>query len=144
MRDQIVSGGEPINCPACKIAIATIGEPLGGIMSGGGFSIQGGGGSSVSLGASITAMVPADKARFYMGDSVPCSVTATSSNGSPLQIRFLIDGQVIRNWTSSAAWSWNTSAISFGWHTLRVEVKDSTNIVNAIESKIFIFWRPPA
>ncbi len=145
-KDQLVSGGGKCSAAATQISWAALGEPLGGRMSGGGFVILGGG-SSPPVGNSapgISAFSPADKSRFYQAAVATLSVTATDSDNDPLQYRLLVDGAILQDWSSSATATWNTATASFGWHTVRVEVKDPTHPAVAQESRVFIFWRPPS
>lgn len=143
-QDQMVNGGGKATATANQVTWAALGEPLGGKMSGGGFIIQGGGSPPPGNAApTITAFSPADKSKFYKQTVVTLSVTATDADNDPLQYRFLVDGVVLQDWGSSTSVNWDTTSVNFGWHTLRVEVKDPTHTVSQ-QSAVFIFWRPPS
>lgn len=144
-KDQLVSGGGSATAPSVQLAWAVLGEPLGGRMSGGGFTITGGGSPPPAGNAAprITTFIPASPSRVYQGTSVALSVTATDSDSDPLQYRFFVDGVVLQDWSTLAMVPWNTTVASFGWHVLRVEVKDATHAVSQ-ESRAFVFWRPPS
>ena len=144
-QDRLVSGGGPAAAATAQVSWAALGEPLGGAMTGGGLVIEGGGGDSGgNLPPQISGSSPANKGRFYRGDSVVLSMTASDPEGDPLQYRFLIDGQVLQDWSSAATATWDTGTTAFGWHTVRIEVKDPTHTVARDQTRLFVFWRPPS
>jgi len=144
-RDQLVSGGGQAAETATQMSWAVLGEPVGGRMSGGGFVIQGGGGPPPAGNAapSITSFAPADWSRFYRQDRVTLIVAAVDPDGDPLEYRFLLDGQTLRDWSALPTALWETDDLVFGRHTLRVEARDPTHTVSR-ESRPFLFHRPPS
>lgn len=143
-QDHLCNGGGPASCPEQKISWAALGEPLGGRMAGGGFVILGGTPppSSGNSAPRITDFKPADKSRFYQGALATLSVTAVDSEREPLSYRFLVDGAVLRDWSGASTAGWDTGSAAFGWHILRVEVRDASGTTGK-EQRAFVFWRPP-
>lgn len=142
-QDRLLSGGAPAASAQTAVIWAAVGDPLGGKMSGGGYRVAAGGGMLGNLPPRIKTFIPATKSRFYRGDSVSLKVTATDPEKDSLSFRFLVDGTVLKTWSSESSATWNTSGASFGWHIVRVEVKDKSHTV-ARESRVFVFWRPPS
>ena len=90
----------------------------------------------------IKALTPSDGSSAMEADVVPITVAASDPDGDPLQYQFSVDGVTRQSWSPTASWSWNTAAASFGWHTLRVEVKGAAQTA-AQEFRLFILRRPP-
>ena len=146
-QDQLVSGGGPCGGSGSQIAWSALGEPLGGSMSGGGFIVNGGGfpppaGSSPPV---IIGFWPNDKSRCYQQEKDGVWANATDPNNDPLEYRFLIDGGIVQDWSplNSIDGNWDTTNVVFGWHILRVEVRDAEHTVSQ-EHRAFIFHRPPS
>ncbi len=143
-KDQMISGGGQATATGIQATWAALGEPLGGRMSGGGVILTGGGSTPFSgnLPPYISALSPTNNSRFYPGTIVTLSATATDANNDPLQYRFLVDGLVLRDWSSVTTATWDTTAVSFGWHLLEADVKDATT-TSIRQSRVFIFRKPP-
>jgi len=90
----------------------------------------------------ITGATPSDGSKFYPTTLVPCSITATDPSGDPLQCRFLLDGQVVRDWSSSPDFTLDTAAFSSGLKTLRMEVQDPFDGEDARAIELYLFRRP--
>jgi hypothetical protein len=147
-QDQMVSGGGKAvvgSGDGTQLIWAAVGEPLGGRMSGGGFILEGGRPSvpEGNTAPTITGFAPPENGRFYQGSVVAASVSASDAENDPLQCRFLADGVVLQDWSVATQVDWDTAAVHSGWHTVRVEVRDSTHTASR-ESRVFIFWRPPS
>ncbi len=143
-KDQLVSGGGQATTPGFQVTWAALGEPMGGRMSGGGVILTGGGSTPFSgnLPPYISAFSPANNSRFYPGTLVTLSATATDANNDPLQYRFLVDGLMLRDWSSVTTATWDTTAVSFGWHLLEADVKDAAT-TSTRQNRVFVFRKPP-
>jgi len=90
----------------------------------------------------ITAVTPADGSSFYPPTAIPCTVAATDPSGDTLQCRFLMDGQVVQDWSSSNSYSLNPGSFPSGLRTLRMEVKDPWEGMDGRTVQIDLFRKP--
>lgn len=90
----------------------------------------------------ITAVTPADGSRFYPPATINCAVTASDPSGDPLSYRFLLDGQVVRDWGSSATFSLSTSTLSAGLKTLQAEARDPYQGQASRTAQLYLFRKP--
>ena len=90
----------------------------------------------------ITALNPPNNSSAIQADKIPVSVTASDPDGDSLKYQFSIDGVVQQPWSSGSSWSWDTTPVTSGWHTVRVEVKDIAQ-TQSKECRVFILRRPP-
>ena len=90
----------------------------------------------------ITAVTPADGSSFYPPAAIPCTVTATDPSGDPLQYRFLVDSQVVRDWSPLNTGSLNPASLLSGLRTLRMEVRDTWDGTDNRTIQFYLFRKP--
>ena len=98
----------------------------------------------ITLGAipSIQAVQPPDGAKLYAGATTTLQATVHDPEGDPIQYRFLLDGALLADWTSSAAQPWTPLVTQLGLHTLTIHVRDAYGGMNGKELEVFVIRRP--
>ena len=59
-----------------------------------------------------------------IGTAVALTAVASDAENDPLQYQFLMDGQVVQDWSDSPVWSWTASAEQVGPHAFEARVRD--------------------
>jgi hypothetical protein len=90
----------------------------------------------------IQAISPDDGERFRFPPQLDFGATASDPDGDSLRYRFLLDGQVIRDWDSLNLFSLSTQAIKPGLKTLRVEAADPRNGQDIRSSQFYLYRKP--
>ena len=91
----------------------------------------------------IISFTPQDNATFTQGDSIEISVQAQDPNSEVLEYRYLVNGQVLQDWTAQAAYTWQTQPQDVKFQEINIEVRDQHGAVVSGQSNIFIFREPP-
>ena len=87
----------------------------------------------------INSVSPAEGTPYYEQNSVTITVTASDADGDSLQYRFLVNGTLLKDWSSSNT---ATYTASFGKKTITTDVKDPYGGTATTSVKIFVFKRP--
>lgn len=87
----------------------------------------------------INSLIPANRSRFINGDTVNISLNAFDADADTLQYRYLIDANIIKDWTTSPNFTLTAGAQLLGRHTIKVEVKDTKAAVVSKSADIYIF-----
>ncbi len=58
------------------------------------------------------------------GSTIVWTAVAKDTENDPLLFQFLLDSQVVQDWSESAAWTWLATEQQVGSHTVSVKVKD--------------------
>ncbi|MFA4888482.1 MAG: hypothetical protein WC628_02755 [Candidatus Omnitrophota bacterium] len=74
---------------------------------------------------SITSISPADNSTFLAGAKINIQANVFNPGNLALQYQFLIGGLVVRAWSSSSTYSWQTSTSDTGVVNIACEVKDA-------------------
>ena len=90
----------------------------------------------------ITSASPADGGKFYPPATVVCSISASDPSGDLLQYRFLLNDQVVRDWSASNSFSLDTSVFSPGLKTLQMEVQDPFDGVAGRSVQLYFYRKP--
>lgn len=90
----------------------------------------------------ITAVAPEDGSKFYPPGTVPCSATATDANQQALECRFLLNGQILQDWSILPAFSLDTATVNSGLKTLQVDVRDPMGAQKSQSVQFYLFRKP--
>jgi len=104
---------------------------------------------------SISIFKPADKSSFTEGDIIGLYACATDADGDARQFQFSVDGVIKKSWSNStstcsygstygtaSSYSWQINAGNYGYHKLKVEVRDNKVQAVSKEITIFIYQKP--
>jgi protocatechuate 3,4-dioxygenase beta subunit len=58
------------------------------------------------------------------GSTIIWTVEFMDAEGDPLQFQFLMDGQVMQDWSDSPVWSWTAAKEQVGKHAIEAKVRD--------------------
>ncbi|OPY49098.1 MAG: PKD domain protein [Methanosaeta sp. PtaU1.Bin112] len=58
------------------------------------------------------------------GSTITWTVVSMDSDGDPLQFQFILDGQVMQDWSDSSVWSWTATRDQVGEHVITAKVRD--------------------
>jgi hypothetical protein len=99
----------------------------------------------------INSISPADHSKFYTADSIIILVDASDENpGDVLEYQYSVqyrltgDYQILQAWTLSSTFDWATTAVDFGTHNIKVEVRDGNGGNDTKIHQIHIFREPIA
>lgn len=87
----------------------------------------------------IESFLLKQRATFIVGDRMDIAVTATDRDGDRLEYRYLLDGQVLKDWSGASSCNYQTKIDNRGRHKLRVEVRDKSGSSVSEERNIYIF-----
>ena len=75
--------------------------------------------------APVMSSLTADKESPQVtGTAVTFTAAASDAENDPLQYQFLMDGQVVQDWSDSPVWSWTAAAEQVGQHAFEAKVRD--------------------
>ena len=75
--------------------------------------------------APVMSSLTADKESPQVtGTAVTWTAVASDAENDPLQFQFLMDGQVMQDWSESPVWSWTAAAEQVGQHAFEAKVRD--------------------
>ena len=75
--------------------------------------------------APVMSSLTADKESPQVtGTAVVWTAVASDAENDPLQFQFLMDGQVMQDWSESPVWSWTAAAEQVGQHAFEAKVRD--------------------
>ena len=75
--------------------------------------------------APVMSSLTADKeSPQVIGTAVALTAVASDAENDPLQYQFLMDGQVMQDWSESPVWSWTAAAELVGPHAFEARVRD--------------------
>ena len=75
--------------------------------------------------APVMSSLTADKESPQVtGTAVIWTAVASDAENDPLQFQFLMDGQVVQDWSDSPVWSWTAAAEQVGQHAFEAKVRD--------------------
>jgi PKD repeat protein len=58
------------------------------------------------------------------GSTITWTVVSMDSDEDPLQFQFILDGQVMQDWSDSSVWSWTATRDQVGAHVVTAKVRD--------------------
>ena len=64
------------------------------------------------------------------GAVVLWTASASDPDGDPLEYQFVLDRNVVRDWSSENTWSWSTTEQDIGVHTVTAGVRDNRHAAN--------------
>jgi len=91
----------------------------------------------------IIRIYPSNASSGYTGDTINFSVDAEDTDGDSLLYQFSLDGQIIQPWQVSSTFSWSTSGVDSGIHSMKVEVSDNNGGVVFQDVEVCLFRKPP-
>ncbi|OPX78510.1 MAG: lipoprotein NlpI [Methanosaeta sp. PtaB.Bin039] len=72
----------------------------------------------------ITSLAPDRASPQVAGAAITWTATAKDADGDALMYRFLLDGEVVRDWSENNTWVWITSEADIGSHNISAGVRD--------------------
>lgn len=72
----------------------------------------------------IKGLVPNRESPQPVGSVITWTASADDPDNDTLLYRFSLNGRAVTDWSPSGSWSWNTSGLSAGEHTVGVWVRD--------------------
>ena len=70
------------------------------------------------------SLTPSPSSPQDAGAVITWTAEASDPEGDPLQYTFLVDGQTRADWSPNPSWTWSTSAVDVGTHSIEVKVRD--------------------
>ena len=61
------------------------------------------------------------------GTTITWTAQANDADGDPILYQFLIDGKIVKDWSSQSTWSWNTDGINPESHKVEARIRDGNN-----------------
>jgi len=75
----------------------------------------------------VTGLVASPESPQVAGTPVVWSASATDPDGDALEYQFLLDGNVVKDWSGDNTWRWSTTDADVGSHSVTVVVRDGKN-----------------
>lgn len=92
----------------------------------------------------IDSVSPADGTLAYKENRLLISCRAADNIPWPLRYRFLLNNEILAEWTTTAFYDWNTIERATGLYSIQVEVKDSSGNTQASETnEVYLIHEPP-
>lgn len=92
----------------------------------------------------ITSLLPADNSTFTEKDVINIEVRAQDPDGDPLEYRYLVEGNIIQDWTTLNTYTWQTQSGDIFLKTITVEAKDSYGDTDSKETNVFLYRKASA
>ncbi|MDD4161994.1 MAG: PKD domain-containing protein [Methanothrix sp.] len=83
----------------------------------------------------VDILQPDEKSPQIVASTITWTAKASDTEGDPLQFRFLLDEQVMQNWSESPVWRWTITDEQAGLHKIEVEVRDGKHNSEGDSSK---------
>jgi PKD repeat protein len=61
------------------------------------------------------------------GTTITWTVQAKDADGDSMLYQFLVDGKIVKDWTSQSSWPWNTEGINPESHKVEARIRDGNN-----------------
>ncbi|MDD5005588.1 MAG: hypothetical protein PHS93_03685 [Candidatus Omnitrophica bacterium] len=91
----------------------------------------------------IMSLFPQNNSKFREGDIVSIGIQVHDPDNDNLEYRYLVDGNVVQDWISSASYPWQTQIGDVKLKTITIEVRDGHGATASVETHIFLFRKPP-
>jgi PKD repeat protein len=76
------------------------------------------------------------------GTTITWTAQGRDSEGDPLLYQFLLDGEIVQQWSSQTAWTWSNENANLGSYLVEVQIKDGKDdepgSYDAVQSNSFI------
>ncbi|HNX39134.1 MAG TPA: SdrD B-like domain-containing protein, partial [Methanothrix sp.] len=72
----------------------------------------------------LQGLVPDKQSPQIAGETIAWTAAAADAESDPLAYQFLLDGQIMQDWSESSVWAWTTTEQQVGQHTVSVKVRD--------------------
>jgi len=76
-------------------------------------------------------------------DIIEIEVQAQDQDNDDLEYCYLVDREVIQDWTPSQTYSWHTEREDLRLKTITVEVRDEYEAIDSIDRNVFLFRKTP-
>jgi len=91
----------------------------------------------------ISQVTPTDNSIFTEGDSIEVKVIAQDLDADALEYQFSVDGTIVKAWSSSNIYSWQTQMGSLKNRVIQAEVRDPYGALDSKMSNIFLLRNIP-
>jgi len=91
----------------------------------------------------IISLLPENNSSFTEGDSINIEVQATDDDNDDLEYRFLVEGSVLQDWSTSNTCLWQTQQGDVRLKTISAEVRDEFGGFAALDTHVFLYRQVP-
>jgi hypothetical protein len=91
----------------------------------------------------ITSLSPENNSTFIEEDLIEISVQAQDPDNDDLEYRYLVEGEVIQDWTNQASYSWQTEAGDVKLKSISVQARDEFGAEASSQTQVFLYRKVP-